>query len=51
MSCIRSVLVIEMLTARRLLLLSVIRPSIEYEGEIWEGSKGLVAELESIILG
>ena len=39
------------LTARRLLLLSVITPSIEYGGEIWEGNKGQVAELESIILG
>ena len=39
------------LTARRLLLLSVIRPSIEYGGEIWEGNKGQVAALESIILG
>ena len=39
------------LTARRLLLLSVIRPSIEYGGEIWEGNKGQVAGLESIILG
>ena len=27
------------LTARRLLLLSVIRPSTEYGGEIWEGNK------------
>ena len=39
------------LSARRLLLLSVIRPSIEYGGEIWEGNKGQVAALESIILG
>ena len=39
------------LTARRLLLLSVIRPSIECGGEIWEGNKGQVAALESIILG
>ena len=39
------------LTAHRLLLLSVIRPSIEYGGEIWEGNKGQVAGLESIILG
>ena len=31
------------LTARRLLLLSVIRPSIEYGGEIWQGNKGQVA--------
>ena len=39
------------LTARRLLLLSVIRPSIEYGGEIWEGNKGQVAGLESIFWG
>ena len=39
------------LTACRLLLLSVIRLSIEYGGEIWEGNKGQVAGLESIILG
>ena len=35
------------LSARRLLLLSVSRPSIEYGGEIWEGTKGQVAALES----
>ena len=29
----------------------MIRPSIEYGGEIWEGNKGQVAGLESIILG
>ena len=39
------------LTARRLLLLSVIRLSIEYGAEIWEGNKGQVVALESIILG
>ena len=39
------------LTAGRLLLLSVIKPSIEYGEEIWEGSKGQVAGLDSIILG
>ena len=38
------------LTAHRLLLLSVIRPSIEYGLEIWEDNKGQVAGLESIIL-
>ena len=36
---------------RRLLLLSVIRPSIEYGGEVWEGNKSQVDALESIILG
>ena len=39
------------LSARRLLLLSVIRPSIEYGGEVWEGDKSQVDALESIILG
>ena len=39
------------LTARRLLLVSVIRPSIEYGREIWEGSKSQVTGLEFIILG
>ena len=39
------------LIARRLLLLSVIRHSKEYGREIWEGNKGQVARLESIILG
>ena len=34
------------LTTRRLLLLSVIRPSIEYEGEIWVGNNGQVAALD-----
>ena len=29
----------------------MIRPSIEYGGEIWEGNKIQVAGLESIILG
>ena len=37
-------------SAHRLLLLSVIRPSIEYGGEVWE-DKSPVDALESIILG
>ena len=36
--------------ACRLLLLSVIRPSIEYGNEVWEGNKSQVGSLESIIL-
>ena len=36
------------LIARRLLLLTVIRPSIEYGGEVWEGNKSQVDALESI---
>ena len=38
------------LSAYRLLLLSVIRPSIEYGSEPWEGNKSQAASLESIIL-
>ena len=34
----------------RLLLLSVIRPSIEYGSEVWEGNKSQTCSLESIIL-
>ena len=38
------------LSARRHLLLSVIRPSIEYGSEVWEGNKSQAGSLESIIL-
>ena len=38
------------LSTRRLLLLSVIRPSIEYGSEVWEGNKSQAGSLESIIL-
>ena len=38
------------LSARRQLLLSVIRPSIEYGSEVWEGNKSQAGSLESIIL-
>ena len=38
------------LSARRLLLLSVIRPSIEYGSEVWEGNKSQAGSLESIII-
>ena len=38
------------LSARRHLLLSVIRPSIEYGREVWEGNKSQAGSLESIIL-
>ena len=36
------------LSARRLLLLSVIRPSIEYGSEVWEGNKSQASSLESV---
>ena len=39
------------LSARRLLLLSVVRPSLEYGSEVWEGNKGQAAALESVLLG
>ena len=38
------------MSAHRLLLLSVIRPSIEYGSEVWEGNKSQAGSLESIIL-
>ena len=38
------------LSASRLLLLSVIRPSIEYGSEVGEGNKSQAGSLESIIL-
>ena len=38
------------LSASRLLLLSVIRPSIEYGSEMWEDNKNKAGSLESIIL-
>ena len=38
------------LSAHRLLLLSVIRPSIEYGSEVWEGNKSHAGSLESILL-
>ena len=39
------------LSACRLLLLSVIRPSIEYGSEVWESNKGQTNALESVVLG
>ena len=38
------------MSARKLLLLSVIRPRIEYGSEVWEGNKCQAGSLESIIL-
>ena len=35
------------LSAHRLLLLSVVRPSLEYGSEVWEGNKNQAAALES----
>ena len=39
------------LSARSMLLLSVLHPSSEYGGEVWEGNKPQAASLESIMLG
>ena len=39
------------ISARRQLLFSVLRPSIEYSSEIWKCSKSQTSALESIILG
>jgi hypothetical protein len=39
------------LSARRLLLLAVVRPTLEYGGEVWEGNKAQAASLESVMLG
>ena len=39
------------LSARRMLLLAVVRPSLEYGNEVWECNKGQANALESTILG
>ena len=39
------------LSARRLLLLSVVRRSLEYGSEMWEGNKRQAAALESVLIG
>ena len=39
------------LSARRLLLFLVVRPSLEYGSEVWEGNKSQAAALESVLLG
>ena len=36
------------LSARRMLLLAVVRPSLEYGNEVWECNKGQANALESI---
>ena len=37
--------------ARRLLLLAVVRPTLEYGSEVWEANKSQAAALESVMLG
>ena len=39
------------LSAQRLLLLSVLRPSIEYGSEVWKCNKSQASALESLLLG
>ena len=39
------------LTARRLLLISVVGPTLEYGSEVWEGNKVQAAVLESVMIG
>ena len=39
------------LTARRLLLISVVRPTLEYGSEVLEGNKAQAAALESVKIG
>ena len=39
------------LSARIILLLSVVRPSLEYGSEVWEGNMSQAAALESVLLG
>ena len=39
------------LSARRLLLLAVVRRCLEYGNEIWECTKGQTDVLESVLLG
>ena len=39
------------LSARRLLLLAVVRPTLEYGSEVWEVNKAQAGALESVVLG
>ena len=39
------------LSARRVLFLSALKPSIEYGSEVWKCNKGQASALESILLG
>ena len=35
----------------RLLLLAVVRPTLEFGSEVWEANKAQAAALESVVLG
>ena len=39
------------LSACRLLLLAVVRPTLEYGSEVWDANKAHAAALESVVLG
>ena len=39
------------LTAHRLLLILVVRPTLDYGSEVWEGNKAQAAALESVMTG
>ena len=39
------------LSASKLLLLAVVRPTLEYGSEVWEANKAQAATLESVVLG
>ena len=39
------------MSARRLLLLAVVRPTLEYGSDVWEANKSQAAALESVMLG
>ena len=39
------------LSARRSLLLAVVRPTLEYGSDVWEANKTQAAALESVMLG
>ena len=43
--------IINSLRACRLLLLSVVRPSLKCENKVWEGNKSQAVALESVLLG
>ena len=50
-SCIASLVIRINLCSRRLLLLSVVRPSIEYGSAVWDCNKDQASALEAIVLG
>ena len=39
------------MSACRLLLMAVVRPTLEYGSEVWEASKAQAGALESVVLG